>query len=165
MSRSSVLRQLTWSQLDAAQRSALVDRDLNKVITTELREQISALVLDVRERGDAAVCDALAKFDKVSVSPSGLRVSDDEWESAPAKVDPALRAAITDMVDHIRRFNEQLLSHLGNWQFETDPGFVLSERQSQLPKRSCATRHTSGCCWSQKHCSRRSTTARRQWRS
>jgi hypothetical protein len=28
---------LTWSQLDAAQRSALVDRDLNKVITTELR--------------------------------------------------------------------------------------------------------------------------------
>lgn len=48
MSRLSVLRQLNWSQLDAAQRSALVDRDLNKVITTELREQISALVLDVR---------------------------------------------------------------------------------------------------------------------
>ena len=60
MSRSSVLRQLTWSQLDAAQRSALVDRDLNKVITTELREQISALVLDVRERGDAAVCVMLS---------------------------------------------------------------------------------------------------------
>lgn len=132
MSRSSVLRQLTWSQLDAAQRSALVDRDLNKVITTELREQISTLVLDVRERGDAAVCDALAKFDKVSVEPSGLRVSDDEWESAPSKVDPALRAAITDMVDHIRRFNEQLLSHLGNWQFESDPGLMVGERLSAI---------------------------------
>jgi histidinol dehydrogenase len=132
MSRSSVLRQLNWSQLDASQRLALVDRDLNKVITPELREQISALVLDVRERGDAAVCDALAKFDKVDVSPSGLRVSDDEWESAPAKVDPALRVAIADMVDHIRRFNEQLLSHLGNWQFESDPGLMVGERVSAI---------------------------------
>lgn len=73
MSRKSVLRNLTWSKMDVAQRLALVDRDLNKVISPELRQQISDLVIDVRERGDAAVCDALAKFDKVSVEPSGLR--------------------------------------------------------------------------------------------
>ena len=89
--------------MDAAQRLALVDRDLNKVISPELRQQISDLVIDVRERGDAAVCDALAKFDKISVEPSGLRVSDDEWESAPTKIDTALKVAITDMVDHMPR--------------------------------------------------------------
>ena len=132
MSRQSVLRQLKWSALDAAQRSALVDRDLNKIISRELREQISALVLDVKERGDEAVYDALAKFDKVSVEPGGLRVTDDEWESAPAKVDDALLMAIADMVDHIRRFNEKLLSHLGNWEFESEPGLMVGERVSAI---------------------------------
>ena len=118
--------------MDAAQRLALVDRDLNKVISPELRQQISDLVIDVRDRGDEAICDALAKFDKVSVEPSGLRVSDDEWESAPTKIDAALKVAITDMVDHIRRFNDELLSRLGNWSFESEPGLTVGERVSAI---------------------------------
>ncbi|MEY3341995.1 MAG: histidinol dehydrogenase, partial [Actinomycetota bacterium] len=123
---------MTWSSLDHASRRALVDRDINKSISAELREQIAGLVGDVRERGDAAVCDALARFDKVNVEPDGLRVSDDERDKARRQVDDGVRAAIRDMVDHIRRFNEQLLTRHGDWQFESDPGLVVGERVSPI---------------------------------
>ncbi|MTA29263.1 MAG: hypothetical protein F2562_10480, partial [Actinobacteria bacterium] len=128
MSRGSILRMLEWSTMSASERDALVDRDLNKVISSALREQIAALVSDVRDRGDAAVCDALRTFDKVDLEPSELRVSDSEWDAAPSLVSTELVSAIDDMVDHIRRFNEQVMTHRGDWSFESDPGLMVGER-------------------------------------
>ena len=128
----NVMRQIRWSTLSAEERRRLVDRDINKSITPELRDQISKLVDDVRVRGDVAVCEALARFDGVEVAPSQLRVSESEREEARAKVDPALRAAIVDMVSHIRRFNEALRERLVDWEFESDPGLVVGERVSAI---------------------------------
>ena len=129
---ANVMRQIRWSTLSAEERRRLVDRDINKAITPELRDQISKLVDDVRVRGDVAVCEALARFDGVEVAPSQLRVSESEREEARTKVDPALRAAIVDMVSHIRRFNEALRERLVDWEFESDPGLVVGERVSAI---------------------------------
>lgn len=128
----SVLRRLTWSILDADARRALLDRDIDHSVSPQLREQIAALVLDVRERGDDAVCDALAKFDRVDVTPDRLRVSDDERERARAEVADHVRHAIRDMVDHIRRFNEALRERLGDWSFESEPGLVVGEKVTPI---------------------------------
>jgi histidinol dehydrogenase len=128
----SVLRRLTWSGLDADARRALLDRDIDRSVSPQLREQIAALVLDVRERGDAAVCDALAKFDRVDVTPDGLRVSDDERARARAEVADHVRHAIRDMVDHIRRFNEALRERLADWSFESEPGLVVGEKVTPI---------------------------------
>lgn len=123
-----VLRRLTWSSLDAEARRALVDRDIARSVSPQLREQIAALVLDVRERGDAAVCDALATFDRVEVSPDGLRVSDDEREQARTQVTDEVRRAIRDMVDHIRRFNQAQRERLADWSVESEPGLLVGEK-------------------------------------
>jgi len=132
MSSVRVLRMMHWSAMDEKARRHLVDRDLNKLITPELRDQISALVADVRERGDVALCAALKKFDGVEVKPSALRASDDEWESADREVGGALREAITDMVDHIRRFNTELRNRLSDWQFESEPGLTIGEKVTPI---------------------------------
>ena len=118
--------------MSSAERRALVDRDINQAIPAGLREQISKLVEDVRDRGDAAVCDALARFDGVTVTPEQLLVGADERERARSAVDQGLRAAIKDMVAHIRRFNEALMERLVDWEFESDPGLVVGERVSAI---------------------------------
>jgi histidinol dehydrogenase len=128
----SVLRRLTWSDLDADARRALLDRDIDRSVSPQLREQIAALVLDVRERGDTAVCDALARFDRVDVAPDRLRVSADERERARAEVADHVRVAIRDMVDHIRRFNDAQLERLGDWSFESEPGLVVGEKVTPI---------------------------------
>lgn len=118
--------------MDDQARADLVDRDLNKAITPALRDQIAGLVADVRDRGDEAVCAALKKFDGVDVAPAGLRATDEEWESAGRDVGGDLREAITDMVDHIRRFNRELLTRLSDWTFESEPGLTIGEKVTPI---------------------------------
>jgi histidinol dehydrogenase len=121
---------MNWASMSASEREQLVDRDLDKMVPSALRDQISALIADVRERGDAAVFDALRTFDKVEAI--GLRVSDAEWDAAPSAVEPHLIEAIDDMIAHIRRFNEQVLARRANWTFESEPGLLVGERTSPI---------------------------------
>ncbi|MFZ1489722.1 MAG: histidinol dehydrogenase [Ilumatobacteraceae bacterium] len=127
-----VLRMLRWSRLSQAERAELVERDLGRSISPELRHQVGELIEDVRERGDLAVCDALARFDGVDVEPDGLRVGDEEWEAAQAFPDDGLRAAIAEMVGRIRRFNTELLARRGDWQFEAEPGLTVGEKVTPI---------------------------------
>ena len=71
-----------------------------------MRASIGELIDDVRERGDAAVCDALARHDGIDVEPDQLRITDDEFADA---VVAAVDAAIDDAIAHLRAFNEQQL--------------------------------------------------------
>ena len=125
-----VLRTMNWASMSASEREQLVDRDLDKMVPSALRDQIAALIADVRERGDAAVFDALRTFDKIDAT--GLRVSDAEWDAAASAVAPHLIEAIDDMIAHIRRFNEQVLARRANWTFESEPGLVVGERTSPI---------------------------------
>lgn len=125
---SPVLRTLHWNEMDEAARRALCDRGLDNGITPELRASIGELIEDVRVNGDDALCRALARFDGIDVEPDGLAVSEAEVAAARREVPDALVAAVRDMIDHIRRFNEQLLARRGDWQFESDPGLVVGEK-------------------------------------
>jgi histidinol dehydrogenase len=127
-----VLRMMRWSEMAAAERAALTDRSIDRAVSPALREQIAALILDVRDRGDVAVCDALARFDGVEVAPDGLAVTEAEFAAADAALDDGLRAAITDMVDHIKRFNNELMSRRGDWSFESEPGLTVGEKVTPI---------------------------------
>lgn len=128
----AVLRVLRWNEMDATARAALCDRGLDNGITPELRASIGELIEDVRQHGDDALCRALARFDGVDVEPEGLAVSEDEVAAARRAVPADLVDAIRDMIDHIRRFNEQLLARRGDWQFESDPGLVVGEKVTPI---------------------------------
>ncbi len=132
MSESPPIRVIgTWSELSATQRAVAVSRGTDKIFDPELRANISALVEDVRQRGDAAVIDALAKFDGVTVAPGGLRVTEAEFAAARAGTSPELLAAIRDGIDHLRRFNEEICK-TGSWTFESEPGLMVGEKVSAI---------------------------------
>ena len=73
---SAVLRRQQWSSMTSEQRDALCRRGLDDIFEPTLRRSIDALIEDVRVRGDEAVCDALAKFDGIRLTPSQLRVKE-----------------------------------------------------------------------------------------
>lgn len=109
-----------------------MDRGLDTIFGADLKASIGTLIDDVRTRGDAAVCDALARFDGCVVSPSGLRASDAEFEAAPGHLAPGVLDAIDDMIDHLRRFNVELLARAVNWSFEIEPGLMVGERVTPI---------------------------------
>jgi histidinol dehydrogenase len=120
------MRVQRWSAMTDADRTALFDRGLGDIFDPALRASIGELIDDVRERGDAAVCDALARFDGVEIAPDGLRVGDDEF--AAASVSPEVDAALDDAISHLRAFNEHQLARGGDWSFEAEPGLVVGEK-------------------------------------
>jgi histidinol dehydrogenase len=116
--------------MTATERDALCQRGLAEIFNSDLRESIGSLIEDVRVRGDQAVCDALQKFDGITISPSQLRVSADEI--AAASIDPALENAIIDAISHLRAFNDQLLERSGDWQMEIENGLIAGEKVSPI---------------------------------
>jgi histidinol dehydrogenase len=121
-----MMRRQIWVEMDSATRAALMHRGLDDVFEPSLRSSIGQLIEDVRTRGDAAVCDALAKFDKIDVDPAGLRVSDDELDSAV--VSEAVDRSIDDAITHIRTFNLAQMEQAIDWQVESEPGLTVGEK-------------------------------------
>ena len=123
---SAVLRRQQWSSMTPEQRDALCRRGLDDIFEPTLRISIGALIEDVRVRGDEAVCDALAKFDGIRLTPDQLRVSAEEIASA--SIDPAVENAIIDAISHLRAFNDQILERNSDWQIEIENGLTAGEK-------------------------------------
>ena len=126
----TVMRWQRWGEMDDAARRALLARGLDDIFDPQLRASIEALIEDVRLRGDAAVCEALAKFDGIDLSPDQLRVTDDELDSA--RVSDAVDDAIDDAIAHLRAFNEHQLARFDDWSFEPEPGLTVGEKISPI---------------------------------
>jgi len=120
------MRRQTWTDMDEDARAALMHRGLDDIFDNELRESIGVLLDDVRERGDIAVCDALAKFDKIDITPDQLRVSDEEFTMATVTAD--VDAAIDDAIAHLRTFNETQMLQAQDWSVESEPGLFVGEK-------------------------------------
>ncbi len=120
-----------WGDMGAKAREAATYRGLDKIFDPALRESICELIEDVRRHGDEAVARALKKFDGCDVEPSGLRVTDEELARARSQISDQLLAAIRDGIDHVRRFNEQLVAR-GDWEFESEPGLIVGEKVTPI---------------------------------
>ena len=107
-------------------RDALMRRGIDDIFDAGLRRSIGELIEDVRDRGDAAVCDALGRFDGIEVSPDGLRVSADEFEQA--SVSDEVDTAIDDAIAHLRAFNEAQMEQAADWSIESEPGLSVGEK-------------------------------------
>lgn len=112
--------------MSPSERDALCRRGLDDIFEPGLRASITSLIDDVRTRGDAAVCDALARFDGITLRPDQLRVT--EEEIAAATVDPALENALEDAISHLRAFNEELRERASDWQMEIESGLTAGEK-------------------------------------
>lgn len=126
----ATLRRMVWTKMTEDQRQDLCQRGLDDIFEPGLRRSIESLIDDVRTRGDAAVCDALAKFDGISLQPDQLKVSADEI--AAAVVGDDLMAALVDAISHLRAFNQELLERHGDWQMEIEHGLTAGEKVSPI---------------------------------
>ena len=109
-----------------ADRDALCNRGMDDIFDPALRASIVDLIEDVRVRGDAALCDALARFDGVRLDPHQMRVYQEEVDGA--RIDPAVENGILDAISHLRAFNDQLLERASDWAIEIEHGLTAGEK-------------------------------------
>lgn len=113
------------SSLNVAQRARLMRRA--EIQIDELIERVRPIVQAVRERGDEALIDFTARFDRVQLSPEQLRVSREEIEQAHAALERPVYEAIQHAIRNVRTFHERQMPH-EQWMTEVAPGVMAGEK-------------------------------------
>jgi histidinol dehydrogenase len=76
---------------------------------------VAAIIEDVRSRGDAAVIELTAKFDRLDLTPETLAFSPDEIETLCAQVPEDERAALELAAARIRAYHERQKPEDARW--------------------------------------------------
>jgi len=101
-------------------------------VPADIHDAVATILRDVEQRGDAAIREYAAKFDKVDLSPDQFRLTDGEIENACEFVAASTRDAI-DLADrNITVFAEQ--RRIEDWSFAPRPGVSLGERFRPLSR-------------------------------
>jgi histidinol dehydrogenase len=91
------------------------------------------IVADVAARGDAAVLDYTARFDRWSpASAAALEVDRDARRTALAALAPTVREALEFAAARIRRYHERQLQP--SWQYTEEDGTVLGQQISAIDR-------------------------------
>lgn len=81
----------------------------------DVDETVAAIIADVRDRGDAAVLELTAKFDRLELAAEGLRFSEAEIDAAAAQVSDEEWAALELAADRIREYHERQMPEDARW--------------------------------------------------
>jgi len=77
---------------------------------------VAAIIADVRARGDAAVIELTAKFDRLQLTPQTMAFTPGEIAAKVAKVSPEDRAALELAADRIRAYHARQMPEDAMWQ-------------------------------------------------
>ena len=91
---------------------------------------VAEIIADVRARGDAAVLELTAKFDRLDLTADKLAISEAEVDAAIASVSPQERAALELAADRIRAYHAQQMPTDAQW--EDASGATLGWRWSPV---------------------------------
>src|SRR5437764_13990090 len=102
---------------------------------TKTRATVEAILGDVKARGDTAVHELSAKFDKWS--PASFRLSDDDVRALVSKVPAQTIDDIKFAQAQIRNFAEIQRASMKDVEVETLPGVVLGHRHIPVGRVGC----------------------------
>ncbi|WP_103763240.1 histidinol dehydrogenase [Roseovarius confluentis] len=96
----------------------------------DVDETVSSIIADVRARGDAALLELTAKFDRLELTSERLRFTAEEVAALVADVPPDEMAALELAAARIRSYHERQLPEDASWQDEC--GATLGWRWSAV---------------------------------
>lgn len=124
------LKVTAWAHISQNERSRLLNR--SEAIVDKLLDDAGKIVDAVEKSGDSALIDFTARFDKVDLSETGLRVTDEEFSAAKELLSDAVIEALTVSVENVTRFHETQRPAKFH-QIETYPGIFAGERATPIP--------------------------------
>ena len=98
--------------------------------TTRVDAPVAAIIADVRARGDAALCDYTAHFDRMTLSADRLAVTTAEIDAAIAEVPASLMAALDVAARRIEAFHAAQMPQ--DLKFTDQDGLTLGMRWGAL---------------------------------
>ncbi len=118
-----------WEQLSQEERSRLLRRSETDI--SSLSATVQPIIDDVQQRGDEALVEYARKFDGVTMTQDMLRVTEEEFQAAEARLDPKVTEAIEASVKNIRSYHEAQMPE-SMWMKEIAPGVLAGEKTTPI---------------------------------
>lgn len=130
--RDFTMQRLDSSQSDFAGRLAqLSERQAG--VDRELERTVAAIIDDVAGRGDEAVLEYTARFDKLqAASVAELEVTAERLVAALERIDPARREALEFAAERVRSYHQHQLQQ--SWQYRDASGNLLGQKITPLQR-------------------------------
>ncbi|MDX8403746.1 MAG: histidinol dehydrogenase [Mariprofundaceae bacterium] len=126
----SILR-LNSTQPDyRAQLDSLLSRETDT--GDDVQNLVADILKDVKQRGNAALCEYTSKFDAWNCTPETLEINPDQLEAAWNSVSDEDRHSINLSVDRIRAYHEH--QKQSDWDYTDDTGLTLGQRITPLDR-------------------------------
>ena len=114
-----------WSETGQDTKARIMRRAQANI--DDVVSQILPILKNVKSRGDAALIEYAAKFEKAEIK--NLKATEDEFEKAEHKIDPELKKAIKHCVRNVQRFHEEQMRRVEKpWMIEIEPGVFAGEQ-------------------------------------
>jgi len=114
------------SEVSEAEMQSLISRGSG---LADVGETVSAVLSDVRMKGDAALREYTKKFDKVELAD--FEVSEAEFEKALSEIGPELLEHLKIAAENIRAFHRAQMPET-TWFMELQPGVILGQKATPL---------------------------------
>ena len=105
-----------------AERSSVLDAELMRVV--------ESIIDDVRKRGDEALIDYTARFDKVELKQ--LRIGEEELRRCAAGADERVLRALREAIENVREFHARQVEE--SWTINPREGVQLGQRITPLER-------------------------------
>jgi len=105
-----------------ARRSVALDAELMRVV--------QSIIDDVRVRGDEALIDYTARFDRVELKQ--IRIDEEELRRCAARVDERVRRALREAIANVREFHQRQVEE--SWTITPREGVQLGQRITPLER-------------------------------
>ena len=101
-----------------------------------IEQVVSAILTDVRNRGDVAVLEYTRRFDGVdAASVAALEIGQAELRKALDSINPAQRAALEAAAQRVRSYHERQLDACGrSWSYRDADGTLLGQKVTPLDR-------------------------------
>src|SRR6266540_134549 len=101
-------------------------------LDSELISLVSSIIDDVRRRGDVALIECAARFDRCQLTAADLRVDVKSLRSIASRVEPQVLESLREAIERVRIFHQ--LERPRSWEAETTPGVFLGQRITPLER-------------------------------
>jgi histidinol dehydrogenase len=116
---------LRWSELSSEKKQKIFRRSEEDI--SSVLGQVQKIVDDVKLGGDTALLNYTAQFDKVTLTPRTLRVSEAEFDAAEAVLSPEVKAALQFAIENVEKVHRAQKPEGMTW-IEVRPGLLAGER-------------------------------------
>lgn len=129
------LRQLDTTAADFDAEFARL-RHWSEETDASIEQRVADILADVRRRGDAAVLEYTARFDRVqAASVADLELTRDELKAAFDAITPAQRSALQAAAERVRRYHERQLEACGrSFSYRDEDGTLLGQKVTPLDR-------------------------------